>query len=135
VGTESEVTVTRLALVAVLGANACADPLTNDRTDVFTAEARNIKGYVQTATGEPQDTAFGWGLAIEGDTATWHGCSAPDTCGESETSRPKQDLLAIERAGTATVGDGGVVGVFRLTLAPGRRYIVPYTNPVKPARR
>ena len=126
---------TRLALLAVLGAIACADPLTNDRTDVFTWDARNIRGYARTATGEPQDTAFGWGLAIVGDTATWHGCSAPDACGESVTSRPKQDLLAMERAGTATVGDGGVVDVLRLTLAPGRKYVVPYTNPVKPARR
>jgi hypothetical protein len=126
--------VARLALVAVFGVMACADPLTNDKTDVITWNTRNIEGYAQTATGEPKDTAFGWGLAIEGDTATWHDCSAVDICAESQKSRPKQDLLAVERAGTATVGDSGIVDVYRLTLAPGRRYIVPYTNPVK-ARR
>jgi hypothetical protein len=127
--------VTRLALFALVGAGACADPLTNDKTDAFTWEARNIKGYAQTATGEPHDIAFGWGLAIEGDTANWYACSAADTCGKSEKSRPKQDVLAVERAGTAIVGDGGVIDVFRLTLASGRKYIVPYTNPVKPAPR
>jgi hypothetical protein len=30
-----------------------------------------------------------------------------------------------------TLADAGLVDVLKLTLAPGRKYVVPYTNPVK----
>jgi hypothetical protein len=54
-----------------------------------------------------------------------------DICGTIERERPRQDVLAIEPVGQVTLADAGLVDVLKLTLAPGRKYVVPYTNPVK----
>jgi hypothetical protein len=85
----------------------------------------------QTAAGKPTDTTFGRGLAVEGDVARWHECPAVDMCSTIERQRPRQDLIAIEHVGQVTLADAGPVDVLKLTLAPGRKYVVPYTNPVK----
>jgi hypothetical protein len=111
---------------------ACVDPLTTNATNSPEWEMKNAKGYAQTVTGKPPDTAFGWGLDLEGDVARWRECSTADTCSLVQRERPKADVLAIEKVGTATVGDAGVVAVVKLTLAPGRKYVVPYKNPAKP---
>ena len=111
---------------------SCADPLTNDMTPAPVWYTRNVIGYAQTVKGEPPDTALGWGLSFEGDTARWHECVAIDVCGSVDRERPKSDVVAVEKVGTATVvGDAATVDVLKLTLTPGRKYIVPYTNPVK----
>jgi hypothetical protein len=116
-------------LVAVL--IGCVDPLTANQTNGPQWEVQNVNAYAKTVAGTPaRDIVYGWGLLLEGDTARWYECSAVDACGGIERRRPKGDLLAMETVGHATV-DGGVVDVVKLTLAPGRTYVVPYTNPVK----
>jgi hypothetical protein len=125
----------RVATVVLVAVAACADPLTNDRTTQPAWVVNNVQGYARTATGDPPDTAYASGLAVEGEVARWHECSAIDTCGETQRERPKQDVLAIETVGKASVGDGGTVDVLKLTLAPGRKYVVPYTNPGKSTGR
>ncbi len=110
---------------------ACVDPLTSNVTSTPEWDLRNTERYAQAVTGQRPDTAYGWGLAIEGDMARWRQCSGPRVCGETERLQPKVDILAIEKVGTVEAGDGGTVDVLKLTLAPRRGYVVPYVNPVK----
>jgi hypothetical protein len=124
-----------VAVAAALALVGCADPLTADATCAYAWQVKNVEGYGRTVAGEPPDVVYGWGLVVEGDTATWRACAAVDACGSEERARPKEDVRAVERVGVAHVEDGGVVQVLKLTLAPGKKYIVPYTNPANAALR
>ena len=119
----------RVAAVLLLAVAGCVDPLTAGATNTPEWELKNARGYAETATRSEPDVAFGWSLAIEGDAAHWFECSAPDTCGEIRRERPRGELLAVEKVGQATVGDAGVVEVMKLSLTPGRKYVVPYDKP------
>jgi hypothetical protein len=128
--------VQRLALLVLTIVSSCADPLTNDTTTAPVWYTRNAIGYAHTVKGEPPDAVLGWGLVIEGDVARWHECVAVDVCSSVDRQLQKSDVLAVETIGMASVtGDGGTVDVLKLTLAPGRKYVVPYTNPVKTGGR
>jgi hypothetical protein len=97
-----------------------------NRTGTATPEwyVKNVEGYIHTVTGEPPDTVFAWNFQFEGDVARWHECPAVDSCSWIERERPNKDVLAIDVVGTAPVADGGVVEVVKLTLDPGRKYVV-----------
>jgi hypothetical protein len=127
--------VRRLAPLVGLLAIGCVDPATTNVAFEPTWEVNNVKSYAQTVAGSPPDTAYGWGFVVEGDTARWHECASADTCGDVQRERPKGDVLAIERVGQAPAGDGGWVYVMRLSLAPGRKYVVPYVRPVRTTTR
>jgi hypothetical protein len=119
-------------LVAIVG---CVDPLTAGATNTPEWELKNAKGYAETVAGSAPDTAYGWSFAFDGDAAHWFECAAPNMCGEVRRERPRGEVVAVEKVGHATVGDGGVVEVVKLSLAPGRKYVVPYDRPGSRAGR
>jgi hypothetical protein len=87
-------------------------------------EARNVAGYVKTATGLPPDESLAWHLEVVGDIASWRECSAVDVCTTVERRRPASDLLSFSPVGHATV-EGEQVDVVRLSLSPRPAYVVP----------
>jgi hypothetical protein len=125
--------VQRLTFLTFLTLVACVDPLTANATNGPEWEVKNVKGYAETAAGLPPDVVYGWGLVVEGDVVRWHECSTADTCGFIERTRPKQDVLSIEKVGQGSAGDGGMVDVLKLSLAPGRQYVTPYARPATSA--
>jgi hypothetical protein len=116
----------RLAIVGLLGLSSCLfDPLTSHPAFAPAWYADNSAGYVRTVTGSPPDTAYGWDLEVGAGTASWRECDAPDECGHIVRTRQADDVLAIDAAGRARLADGAEVEVVKLTLAPGRKYVVP----------
>jgi hypothetical protein len=113
------------ALVALVAVVACVDPLTTRPVSSPEFATKNIAGYAETAMGPPPDVAYAWDLDFVGDVARWRECSTADACTNVERSRPASDLLAVAPAGRAHVGDGPEVDVVKLSLAPGRKYVVP----------
>jgi hypothetical protein len=116
-----------LVLAALLA--SCVDPLTTHATSSPEWELKNVRGYAETVVGPAPDTAYGWSFAIDGDVAHWFECASPDECGGIRRERPRAEVLGIERVGHAAVGDAGAVDVVKLSLAPGRKYVVPYDKP------
>jgi len=105
----------------------CRDPLTTQPTDSVTWTANNVQGYVETAKGDP-DSAYAWGLVVEGGIARWRECTSASRCTGIERTRPASEVLATEHVGRAPAPDGTEVDVLRLSLTPRRKYVVPATS-------
>jgi hypothetical protein len=114
-----------IAVGSLAFAGCLFDPLTNHPVSVPAWYADNTARYIRTATGSPPDTAYGWDLKVAAGMATWRECDSPDECGHIERARQADDVLAIDAAGRGRLGDGTEVDVVKLSLAPGRKYVVP----------
>jgi len=110
--------------------SACADHASTPIADpVF--YAKNTKAYGETVTGQnPPEVVYGWDLNIEGDTAKWKECSSKEECTTVVRTRPKTELLGVEKQPPIEV-NGQQAEVVKLSFTPRPSYVVPNFKPEK----
>jgi hypothetical protein len=93
------------------------------------SDLNNVKNYAETAKGLPPEVVYGWGLKIDGDNAKWNECTSKEECHKVERTRPKKELLGVEKIAQQADVEGEQVDVLKLSLEPRPTYIVPnYRN-------
>jgi hypothetical protein len=118
---------TLVACTNALVLASCVDPLTTKPVNTPEWDAKNVKGYGETAAGLPPDTTLGWDLVVVGDVARWRECTAVDVCGQVERSRPAKDLLAVGHVARTFI-EGREIEVLKLSLTARPKYVVPYSK-------
>jgi hypothetical protein len=121
-----------VGLASAVMVAGCYDALTPEPKNMVRWDAKNVQAYAETARGDA-DIAYGSGFELRGEVARWRECTSPTDCTRVERQRPAGDVLAIEHIGPGQLADGTEVDVVKLSLTPGRKYVVPAVNYV-PAR-
>lgn len=118
---------TSLSLILAAAVTGClTDSTARHGYATPASDLKNVQNYAETAKGLPPEVVYGWGLRIDGDNAKWNECTSKDECRKVERTRPKKDLLGVEKlVGQQVDVDGESVEVLKLSLEPRPTYIVP----------